>query len=66
MIVVMATEATSDSLADIKRCIEIHLKLARVTFRVDRKGVTVVLDTIFPDLIDEIELVPALLKWSHL
>ena len=62
MIVVMATEATSENLEEVKRRIENHEGLTtRILYGVER-NVVGVLGTIPPDLKDEMEQVPGVME----
>ncbi len=62
MIVVMATVANADNLAEVKRRIESHEGLStRIMYGVER-NVIGVLGTVPPDLKDEMELIPGVME----
>ena len=62
MIVIMATDATADNLAEVKRRIENNEGLStRIMYGVER-NVIGVLGTLPPDLKDEMELIPGVME----
>ncbi|MCH8897310.1 MAG: 3-deoxy-7-phosphoheptulonate synthase [Chloroflexi bacterium] len=62
MIVIMATDATADNLAEVKRRIESNEGLStRIMYGVER-NVIGVLGTLPPDLKDEMELIPGVME----